>query len=143
MSQYQRLQWESGTRNHRNQPLLSPLTCSGCHTPDCSIHCPSHGSEALRDLDQGQGLLETGNHQCSFDTLTGGGKNPGKKKENEVGIVLANPQQQANLCSLLYLLPRRRGVKRGLQPHLVRDDWLGLDLLHSDRLVEQRALVQG
>lgn len=34
-------------------------------------------------------------------------------------------------------------MKRGLQPHLVRDDWLGLDLLHSDRLVEERALVQG
>lgn len=34
-------------------------------------------------------------------------------------------------------------MKRGLQPHLVRDDWLGLDLLHADRLVEERALVQG
>lgn len=42
-----------------------------------------------------------------------------------------------------HLLSRRRGVKRGLQPHLVRDDWLGLDLLHADRLVEERALVQG
>lgn len=34
-------------------------------------------------------------------------------------------------------------MKRGLQPHLVRDDWLGLDLLHADGLVQQRALVQG
>lgn len=34
-------------------------------------------------------------------------------------------------------------MQRGLQPHLVRDDWLGLDLLHADRLVEERALVQG
>lgn len=34
-------------------------------------------------------------------------------------------------------------MKRGLKPHLVRDDWLGLDLLHADRLVEERALVQG
>ncbi len=34
-------------------------------------------------------------------------------------------------------------MKRGLQPHLVRDDWLGLDLLHADRLVEERARVQG
>lgn len=34
-------------------------------------------------------------------------------------------------------------MKRGLKPHLVGDDWLGLDLLHADRLVEERALVQG
>lgn len=63
------------------QSTLSPLTCSGCHTPDCSIHCPSHGSEPLQGLDQGQGLLETGNPQCSSDTPTGGGKNPGEKRD--------------------------------------------------------------
>lgn len=34
-------------------------------------------------------------------------------------------------------------MKRGLQPHLVRDNWLGLDLLHANGLVEERALVQG
>lgn len=34
-------------------------------------------------------------------------------------------------------------MKRSLEPHLVRDDWLGLDLLHADRLVEERALVKG
>lgn len=34
-------------------------------------------------------------------------------------------------------------MKGGLQPHLVRDDWLGLDLLHPDWLVEERALMQG
>lgn len=33
-------------------------------------------------------------------------------------------------------------MKGGLQPHLVRDDWLGLDLLHADGLVEERALMQ-
>lgn len=42
-----------------------------------------------------------------------------------------------------YLLPWRWGVKGGLEPHLVRDDWLGLDLLHADGLVEERALMQG
>lgn len=45
--------------------------------------------------------------------------------------------------SHLYLLARRWGVEGGLQPHLVGDDWLGLDLLHSDGLAEERALVQG
>lgn len=44
---------------------------------------------------------------------------------------------------MFYLLPRRWGVKRGLQSHLVRGDWLGLDLLHSNGLVEERALMQG
>lgn len=34
-------------------------------------------------------------------------------------------------------------MKRGLQPHLVGDDWLGLDRLHADRLVEEGALVKG
>lgn len=53
------------------------------------------------------------------------------------------PLQQETLGLLTYLLPRSRGVKGGLQTHLVRNDWLGLDLLHSDRLVEERALVQG
>ena len=41
------------------------------------------------------------------------------------------------------LLAQRRGVKRRLEPHLVRDDWLRLHLLHADWLVEQGALVQG
>lgn len=34
-------------------------------------------------------------------------------------------------------------MKRSLKTHLVRDDWLRLDLLHADWLVEERALVQG
>lgn len=41
------------------------------------------------------------------------------------------------LSLLLYLLPGRWGVQRGLEPHLVRNDWLGWDLLHADRLAEE------
>lgn len=47
------------------------------------------------------------------------------------------------LAFVTYLLPGWRGVESGLQPHLVGDDWLGLDLLHADGLVEERALMQG
>ena len=80
-SHQQRLLMKTDQGEQIKESTLSPLTCSGCHTPDCSIHCPSHGSEPLQGLDQGQGLLETGNPQCSSDTLTGGGKNPGEKRD--------------------------------------------------------------
>lgn len=33
-------------------------------------------------------------------------------------------------------------MQRSLEAHLVRDDWLRLDLLHADWLVEEGALVQ-
>lgn len=70
-----------------------------------------------------------------------------KEKANEAHILkcqlLRGGKGARRRVALLYLLPGRRGVKGGLQPHLVRDDWLGLDLLHADRLVEERALVQG
>lgn len=132
------------------QSPLSPLTCSGCHTPDCSIRCPSRGSEPLQDLGRDRGLLETGDPRCSSGIQTAGGRTPEErkgKKANEAHILkcqlLRGGKGARRRVALLYLLPGRRGVKGGLQPHLVRDDWLGLDLLHADRLVEERALVQG